>query len=206
MAGSKSHQKSACSPLLIPRPQSNSVPANGLSRSAMSAVLPARSVRLDDLDLPNSSCASDALWLPSAARLLASATFSSGRRWRASALDLAFAAKRISPVTPSATNASANTDPHSAMNDFSVGYVAAKTTSMISPNTTAAPPRWARASFLETSSRNLSSLSSAMLVFPCSRNQVGSKAAARMCITATACLTPDCNLANSNSGFSKLLP
>jgi hypothetical protein len=96
MAGCKSHQKSACSPLLPPIPESNGVPAKRRSFSVIKSVLPLSTSLLGDLNLASSnaalgfeqpgtqSCLPQQIWLLSnSSRLLAILFFHSAlaRKW-----------------------------------------------------------------------------------------------------------------------------
>jgi hypothetical protein len=93
MAGCRSHQKSACSPLFDERPESNLVPANCRNFSVIDAVLPASTSLRDVLNVASANCASAAFWFASAAR---------ASNWAncLSPATLAFWPKNISPHTP----------------------------------------------------------------------------------------------------------
>jgi hypothetical protein len=130
--GCKSHQKSACSPVL-PNPESNLVPAKGLSFSVITSVLPRRTSRLGVLNLDNVSCASAAFWLASAARLLASTAFSSDLRLNSFWRNPAILPKIISIATPIATKLSPIADPHCSKKESYSGWYPAIATVAATP-------------------------------------------------------------------------
>jgi hypothetical protein len=169
--GSRTQAKSCCSELPKLNPVSNIDPAKGLSFSEIE-ICCSEVKYLGSLNLANSNRASAAFWSASDVRAVASAIFMSERCCNSRDAPEAFRPKWISAYTPNAIRQSAITAPQLSIHFLSMSNetVSAIITSSTNPTTIAQAPHSARASLVDISLLNWSSV---LLISPYRRHKRG---------------------------------